>query len=53
MKQLDVDVNPPAFVWDPYFIMTLVTLDLDPVTLTLLNTLKSCFLTLVTLNFDL
>ena len=27
MKQLDVDVSSPAFVWDPYFTMTLMTFD--------------------------
>ena len=30
MKQLDVDVSPPAFVWTPYLTLTLVTFDLDP-----------------------
>ncbi len=23
MKQLDIDVSPPAFVWTPYFTLTL------------------------------
>ncbi len=36
MKQLDVDGSPPAFVWNPYLTMTLVTFDLDPVTFILL-----------------
>ncbi len=31
MKQLDVDVSPPAFVWKPYLTL-LSTFDLDPVT---------------------
>ncbi len=30
MKQLDVDVSPPAFVWPTYLALTLVTFDLDP-----------------------
>ena len=30
MKQLDVDVSPPAFVWNPYLTFTNVTFDLDP-----------------------
>ncbi len=29
MKQLDVVVSPPAFVWDPYLALTRVTFDLD------------------------
>ncbi len=29
MKQLDIVVSPPAFVWDPYMTLTHVTLDLD------------------------
>ena len=36
MQQLDVDVSPPAFIWNPHLTMTLVTFDLDPVTSTLL-----------------
>ncbi len=32
MKQLDVDVSPPAFVWTPYLALTLLTFDLDPMT---------------------
>ena len=36
MKQLDVDVSPPAYVWNHYLTETLVTLDLDPVTFKLL-----------------
>ena len=36
MKQLDVDVSPPTFVWNHYLPMTLVTFDLDPVTFALL-----------------
>ncbi len=30
MKQLDVVVSPPAFVWNPHFTLTHVTFDLDP-----------------------
>ncbi len=30
MKQLDVDVSPPAFLWDPHLNLTNVTFDLDP-----------------------
>ncbi len=30
MKQPDVVVSPPAFVWDPYLTLTHVTSDLDP-----------------------
>ena len=30
MKQLDVVVSPPAYVWDPNLTLTHVTLDLDP-----------------------
>ncbi len=30
MKQLDVVVSPPAFVWNPYLTLTHVTFDLDP-----------------------
>ncbi len=29
MKQLDVVVNPPAFLWDPYLTLTHVIFDLD------------------------
>ncbi len=29
MKQLDVDVSPPAFLWDPHLNLTDVTFDLD------------------------
>ena len=29
MKQLDVDVSPPVFVWTPYLFLPLVTFDLD------------------------
>ncbi len=29
-KQLDVDVSPPVFVWNPYLILTLVIVNLDP-----------------------
>ena len=29
MKQLEVVVSPPAFVWDPYLTLTHVTFDLD------------------------
>ena len=29
MKQLDVDVSPPALVWNPYLTFTNVTFDLD------------------------
>ncbi len=32
MKQLDVVVSPPAFVWNPYLTLTPVTFDLDHVT---------------------
>ncbi len=28
MKQLDVDVSPPAFLWDPHLNLTNVTFDL-------------------------
>ncbi len=30
MKQLDVDVSPPAFLWDPYLNLANVTFDLHP-----------------------
>ncbi len=30
MKQLDVDVSPPAFVWNPYLTLTQMTFDLGP-----------------------
>ncbi len=30
MKQLDVAVSPPAFVWNPYLTLTHMTFDLDP-----------------------
>ena len=30
MKQLDVVVSPPAFVWNSYLTLTHVTFDLDP-----------------------
>ncbi len=30
MKQLDVVVSPPAFVWDPNLTLTHVTFDLNP-----------------------
>ncbi len=30
MKQLDVVVSPPTFVWDPYMTLTNVTFDPDP-----------------------
>ncbi len=30
MKQLDVVVSPPAFIWDPNLTLTHVTFDLDP-----------------------
>ncbi len=30
MKQLDVDVSPPAFVWNPYLTSANLTFDLDP-----------------------
>ena len=30
MKQLDVVMSPPAFVWDPYLTSTHVTFDLNP-----------------------
>ena len=30
MKQLDVDVSPPGFVWNPYLTLANVTFDLDP-----------------------
>ncbi len=30
MKQLDVDVSPPAFVWNPHLTLAKVTFDLDP-----------------------
>ena len=43
MKQLNVDVSPPAFLWDPYTLiqprpighltLTHVTFDLDPIEL--------------------
>ncbi len=36
MKQLDVNVSPPAFVWNHNLPVTLVTFDLDPVTFALL-----------------
>ncbi len=29
MKQLDVVVSPPAFLWDPYLTLTHVIFDLD------------------------
>ncbi len=29
MKQLDVVVSPPAFLWDPYLTLTNVIFDLD------------------------
>ncbi len=32
MKQLDVDVSPPAFLWDPHLNLANVTFDLDRVT---------------------
>ncbi len=32
MKQLDVVVSPPAFVWFPYMTLTNVTFDLTHVT---------------------
>ena len=30
MKQLDVDVSSPVFVWNPYLTLANVTFDLDP-----------------------
>ncbi len=30
MKQLDVDVSPPAFLWDLNLTLANVTFDLDP-----------------------
>ncbi len=30
MKQLDVDVSPPAFVWNLYLTLANVTFDLEP-----------------------
>ncbi len=30
MKQLDVDVSPPAFLWDPHLNLANMTFDLDP-----------------------
>ncbi len=33
MKQLDVVVSPPAFVWDPNLTLTHVTFNLDPCSL--------------------
>ncbi len=30
MKQLDIVVSPPTFVWDPNLTLTHVTVDLDP-----------------------
>ncbi len=30
MKQLDVDVSPPAFLCDPYLTLAYVTFDLNP-----------------------
>ncbi len=30
MKQLNIVVSPTAFVWDPYFTLTNVTIDPDP-----------------------
>ena len=35
MKQLDIDVSQHAFVWNPYLTLTLVILDLDPMTVDL------------------
>ncbi len=32
MKQLDVVVSPPAFLWDPYLTLTNVIFDLDILT---------------------
>ena len=29
MKQLDIVVNPPAFLWDPYLTLPHVIFDLD------------------------
>ncbi len=29
MKQLDVDVSPPAFLWNPHLTLANVTFDLD------------------------
>ncbi len=65
MKQLDVDVSPPAFVWNPYWIMANVTFDLDPFDLDhrhilprvtcqihYAKSMKITFFYLVTLTFD-
>ena len=30
MRQLDVDVSPPAFLWDLYLTLANVTFDLNP-----------------------
>ena len=30
MKQLDIYVSPPAFVWNPYMTLPNVTFNLDP-----------------------
>ncbi len=59
MKQLDVVVSPPAFVWDPNLTLTHVTFDLDPPDLLPLGQMskklqkifeKSCFFDMVTLT---
>ena len=42
MKQLDIDVSPPAFLWDPYLALTNVTFDLDPCDLLALSSNKMC-----------
>ena len=36
MKQLDVVVSPPAFIWDPYLTLINVAFDPDPSKLTLI-----------------
>ncbi len=59
MKQLDVDVSPPAFVWNPYLTLTLVTFDLDPCDLDLqvpcqihcIKSLKIAVFAIMTLTF--
>ncbi len=47
MKQLDIDVSPPAFIWVPYLTLTLVTFDIDSVTIDLVT-----FMSHVTLFCD-
>ncbi len=37
MKQLHVDVSPPAFLWEPYLTLAKVTFDLDIVSKVKIN----------------